>query len=59
VDPEVLRPILRTLAQHFVTDRASPEVMAVGLNSIREICMRTPLAMTRDLLHDLVQYRSK
>ena len=32
--------------------------MAVGLNAIREICVRAPLAMTTDLLQDLVQYKT-
>ena len=32
--------------------------MAVGLNAIREICARAPLAMTTDLLQDLVQYKT-
>lgn len=32
--------------------------MAVGLNGIREICLRCPLAMTPDLLQDLVQYKN-
>ena len=31
--------------------------MAVGLNSIREICVRCPLAMNETLLRDLVQYK--
>jgi hypothetical protein len=40
VDPDVLAPCVKTLANHFVTDRSSPEVMAVGLNAIREVCAR-------------------
>lgn len=32
--------------------------MAVGLNAIREICDRCPLAMSKDLLQDLVQYKT-
>ena len=32
--------------------------MAIGLNSIREICLRCPLAMSKDLLQDLIQYRN-
>lgn len=57
VPPDVLVPVIKTLANHFVTDRSSPEVMAVGLNAIREICARAPLAMDRDLLLDLTQYK--
>lgn len=32
--------------------------MAVGLNAIREICSRNSLAMTADLLQDLVEYKT-
>ena len=32
--------------------------MAVGLNSVREICARCPLAIDEDLLQDLAQYKN-
>ena len=47
-----------TIANNFITERNSSEVIAVGLNAIREICARCPLAMSEDLLGDLVQYRT-
>ena len=50
--------MLNTIANNFITERNSSEVIAVGLNSIREICARCPLAMTEHLLGDLVEYRS-
>nr|GEY75112.1 protein SDA1 homolog isoform X2 [Tanacetum cinerariifolium] len=31
--------------------------IAVGLNVVREICLRIPLLMTKDLLQELVQYK--
>lgn len=46
------------LVNNFVTERNSGDVMAVGLNAIREICKRSPLVMQRDLLQDLTQYKS-
>jgi protein SDA1 len=55
--PEVLEPIVRTLCNEFVSDRSGPEAMAVGLNSVREICKRQPLVMDEALLNDLVQYK--
>mmetsp|Transcript_42968 Transcript_42968/g.69241 ORF Transcript_42968/g.69241 Transcript_42968/m.69241 type:complete len:612 (+) Transcript_42968:2-1837(+) len=58
VPPEDLEPVIRSLADNFVSDRSSPEVMAVGLNAIREIAGRCPLAMSSDLLQDLVQYKT-
>ena len=47
-----------TIANNFITERNTSEVIAVGLNAIREICTRCPLAMGEDLLGDLVQYKT-
>ena len=47
-----------TIANNFITERNTSEVIAVGLNAIREICARCPLAMSEDLLGDLVQYKT-
>jgi len=58
VPPDVLESVLMTIANNFVSERNSNEVMAVGLNSIREICARCPNAMSDDLLQDLVQYKT-
>ncbi|XP_076285077.1 SDA1 domain containing protein Mys45A [Lasioglossum baleicum] len=57
VPPDVLEPILKTLANNFVTERNSADVMAIGLNAIREICIRCPLVMNADLLQDLARYK--
>uniref|UniRef100_A0A0B8RTR4 Protein SDA1 n=1 Tax=Philothamnus irregularis TaxID=1899461 RepID=A0A0B8RTR4_9SAUR len=58
VPPETMQPVIMTIANNFVTDKNSGEVMTVGINAIKEISVRCPLAMTEDLLQDLVQYRS-
>lgn len=58
VPPDALEPMILTIANNFVSERNSTEVMAVGLNAIREVCARAPLAMTPDLLQDLVQYKT-
>ena len=47
-----------TIANNFITERNSSEVMTVGLNSVREICTRAPLCMTETLLQDLAQYKT-
>jgi protein SDA1 len=57
VPPDAIEPLLRQLVTQFVHDKARPEVVAVGINSVREICNRTPLVMTEDLLRDLSQYK--
>ncbi|XP_071547057.1 protein SDA1 homolog isoform X2 [Panulirus ornatus] len=58
VPPDDLEPVLHTLANNFVTDRCSSEAMAMGINSIRELCARNPYCMTDDLLQDLTQYKT-
>ncbi|KAM3964552.1 SDA1 domain containing protein Mys45A [Aphomia sociella] len=58
VPPEVVEPVMKAIANNFITERNSTDVMAVGLNAIREICSRCPLAIDEDLLRDLVQYKS-
>lgn len=57
VPPDVLEPLLQKIANEFVSEASAAEVAAAGLNSIREICARQPLAMTDTLLQDLVQYK--
>lgn len=57
VPPDALEPLIMKIANEFVSEAAASEVAAAGLNAIREICVRQPLAMTETLLQDLVQYR--
>lgn len=58
VPPEVIEPVIKAITNNFITERNSTDVMAVGLNAVREICARCPLAVNEDLLRDLVQYKS-
>ncbi|EFA00563.1 protein SDA1 homolog [Tribolium castaneum] len=58
VPPDVIEPVLKTLANNFITERNSSDVMAIGLNAVREICSRCPLAMNEDLLRDLAMYKN-
>lgn len=58
VPGDVVEPVVKTISNNFVTERNSSDVMAIGLNSIREICQRCPLAMSEDLLRDLVLYKT-
>ncbi|KAF9002001.1 protein required for actin cytoskeleton organization and cell cycle progression [Cyathus striatus] len=55
--PDAVTPVIRKLAQEFVHPGVASEVIAAGLNSIREVCRRQPWAMEEDLLGDLVEYR--
>ena len=42
--PEQLEPVLNTLVDHFVSDKSRPEMVAIGINTTREVCVRVPLA---------------
>ncbi|KAK0943880.1 Severe Depolymerization of Actin [Friedmanniomyces endolithicus] len=57
VPPDVLDPLVQKIANEFVSEAAASEVASAGLNGIREVCVRQPLAMNETLLQDLVQYR--
>ena len=56
VPPEIIEPLVSTIANHFVNDRSSTEAISAGINTIREICSRQPLVMSETLLSDLTQY---
>lgn len=55
--PDVLTPVIRKLAQEFVHPGVGAEVIAAGINSIREVCRRQPWCMEEDLLSDLIEYK--
>nr|XP_014350007.1 PREDICTED: protein SDA1 homolog [Latimeria chalumnae] len=46
------------IANNFVTDKNSGEAMTVGINAIKEVTGRCPLAMTEELLQDLARYKT-
>ncbi|KAF9228628.1 protein required for actin cytoskeleton organization and cell cycle progression [Gyrodon lividus] len=55
--PDALTPVVKKLAGEFVHPGVGSEVIAAGINAIREVCRRQPWAMEEDLLGDLVEYR--
>jgi protein SDA1 len=57
VPPDFLEPLIQKIANEFVSEAAAAEVASSGLNAIREICVRQPLAMNDTLLQDLVMYK--
>ncbi|CAN0896317.1 Protein SDA1 homolog [Linum grandiflorum] len=59
VPPDAVEPLFRQIVNQFVHDHSRPEAIAIGLNVVREICLRIPLLMTEDLLQDLVLYRKQ
>ncbi|KAF9195631.1 Protein SDA1 [Haplosporangium sp. Z 11] len=58
IPPDVIEPVIQTLANNFVTEHCAAEVMSAGLNGIREIVSRCPLAMDATLLQDLTEYKN-
>ena len=59
VPPDLLEPVVKTLVNHFVSDKSRPEVITLGLNTVRELCVRVPLCMDAALLADLIEYRKE
>lgn len=57
VPPDALEPLIQKIANEFVSEASASEVAAAGLNAIREICVRQPMAMNDTLLQDLVMYK--
>ncbi|XP_022149440.1 protein SDA1 homolog [Momordica charantia] len=57
VPPDAVEPLFKQIVNQFVHDRSRTEAIAVGLNVVREICLRMPLLMTEDLLQDLALYK--
>lgn len=58
VPPENLNIIVRKIADEFVSEGVASEVAAAGLNTIKEICSRAPLAIDDVLLQDLTEYKT-
>lgn len=63
VPPEELTPVIRAIAFNFITERCSNEVIAVGINAVREIIQRVPAILREpnmdDFMADLAQYGKK
>jgi len=57
VPPDELRPVVLHVMRSFVTEAQAPEVIEVGLNSIREICVRAVNVLEEEELADLSHFR--
>ena len=62
VPPEELMPLVRIIADNFVTDHSSPEVIALGINTLSEIFLRIPLLYQMEelepLIHEVVEFKN-
>jgi len=54
IPPDSIEPIVEAISNNFLWTNCASEVIIVGLNSLREICTRAPLAMNERLLQSLV-----
>lgn len=57
VPPESISVVIRKIADEFVSEGVAAEVAAAGINTIREILTRAPLAIDETLLQDLTEYK--
>lgn len=57
VPPESISVVVRKIADEFVSDGVAAEVASAGINTIREILSRAPLAVEKSLLQDLTEYK--
>jgi len=48
IPPETVKPILQRIMENFVTEYCNNQHITVGLNCIREILSRMPLALDED-----------
>ena len=57
VPPEELAVVVKHIMEMFVTDSLAPAVCSIGINSIREICVRQPLALNEEQLAEIVLFK--
>lgn len=55
VPPDALETVIRAIADNFIWSNCASEVITAGLNGLREICVRCPLAMPEELLKSLME----
>ena len=58
VPPEELKPVLEMIISNFVTEYCNNIHITVGLNAIREILLRMPLALDEAQIEYLVGFRT-
>jgi len=58
VPPETIRPVVEKIINNFITEQCHDQNITVGLNAIREILMRQPLALDEGQVEHLIEFRS-
>jgi len=58
VPPESVKPVIEKIISNYVTEYCNNQHITVGLNCIREILMRMPLALDEDQIEYLCMFRT-
>jgi len=58
VPPEEIKPIIEKIISNFITEFCNNQHITIGLNSIREILLRMPLALDESQIEYLVGFRT-
>lgn len=58
VPPEEIKPITEKIINNYVTEYCKNDHITVGLNTIREILARMPLALDEAQIEYLVEFRN-
>lgn len=58
IPPETVKPVFEKIISNFITDYCNNQHITVGLNAIREILMRMPMALDEAQIEYLCDFRS-
>ena len=58
VPPEDIKPVVEKIISNFVTEYCANQHITVGLNTIREILARMPLALDESQIEQLIEFKS-
>lgn len=58
VPPETIKPVIERIISNYVTEYCNNAHITIGINAIREILMRMPLALDPDQIEYLCLFRS-
>ena len=58
VPPEEIKPIVEKIITNYITEYCPNQHITIGINAIREILMRMPLALDESQIEYLVLFRT-
>lgn len=58
IQPEEVKPIIEKIISNYITEYCNNQHITIGLNAIREILMRMPMALSESQIEYLVQFRT-